>query len=57
MLLNFSFQAVQYTNQLDVKNYFIKVDFYRKRRYSALLPHLIQQLGSAHEWSGVWTGP
>ena len=24
---------------------------------AALLPYLILQLGSAHEWSGVWTGP
>jgi len=24
---------------------------------AALLPYLIHQLGSAHEWSGVWTGP
>jgi len=24
---------------------------------AALLPHLTHQLGSAHEWSGVWNGP
>ena len=24
---------------------------------AALLPYLIHRLGSAHEWSGVWTGP
>ena len=24
---------------------------------AALLPNLIHQLGSAHEWSGVWTRP
>ena len=24
---------------------------------AALLPYLMPQLGSAHEWSGVWTGP
>ena len=24
---------------------------------AALLPYLIHQLGSAHEWSGVWNGP
>ena len=24
---------------------------------AALLPHSIHQLGSAHEWSNVWTGP
>ena len=24
---------------------------------AALLPYLTQQLGSAHEWSGVWNGP
>ena len=24
---------------------------------AALLPYLIHQLGSAHEWSGVWIGP
>ena len=24
---------------------------------AALLPYLTHQLGSAHEWSGVWNGP
>ena len=24
---------------------------------TALLPYLTHQLGSAHEWSGVWNGP
>ena len=24
---------------------------------AALLPYLTNQLGSAHEWSGVWNGP
>ena len=24
---------------------------------AALLPYFTQQLGSAHEWSGVWNGP
>ena len=24
---------------------------------AALLPYLTHQLGSAHEWSGVWDGP
>ena len=24
---------------------------------AALLPFLTHQLGSAHEWSGVWNGP
>ena len=24
---------------------------------AALLPYLTRQLGSAHEWSGVWNGP
>jgi len=24
---------------------------------AALLPHLTHQLGSAHEWSGIWNGP
>ena len=24
---------------------------------ASLLPHLTHQLGSAHEWSGVWNGP
>ena len=24
---------------------------------AALLPYLIHQLGSAHEWGGVWNGP
>ena len=24
---------------------------------AALLPYFIHQLGSAHEWSGVWNGP
>ena len=24
---------------------------------AALLPNLTYQLGSAHEWSGVWNGP
>ena len=24
---------------------------------AALLPYLTHQLGSAHEWSGVWKGP
>ena len=24
---------------------------------AALLPYLTYQLGSAHEWSGVWNGP
>ena len=24
---------------------------------AALLPYLTHQLGSAHEWSGVWIGP
>jgi len=24
---------------------------------AALLPYLTHQLGSAHEWSGIWNGP
>ena len=24
---------------------------------AALLPYLTHQLGSAHEWSGLWNGP
>ena len=30
---------------------------YRTDSNAALLPYPIQQLGSAHVWSGVWNGP
>ena len=29
----------------------------RTESKAALLPYLTHQLGSAHEWSGVWNGP